>query len=183
MIHIEKEQILEIIPRLKSPLEQYLWIQNEITKRNVSIDREFQRRFNGFYRVRRNSDWQKDFYQLMESSKNKNVSFGEVLDEMYKRTGKMEASFVSKLIATINPEMPIIDKIVFDNLGLTLPSTGIKNRDLIIKGQYQTLINELCFFLQTENGKYLIEQFIKRYPETEISKIKMLDFVIWQIRN
>jgi hypothetical protein len=183
MIHIEKEQIAEIIPKLKNPLEQYLWIQNEVLKRNVSTDREFQKKFNGFYRVRRNSDWQKDFYQLMESSKNKNVTFGEILDEMYKKTGKMEASFVSKLIATINPEMPIIDKIVFDNLGLTLPSTGIKNRDLIIKEQYKTLIRELSFLLQSENGKYLVEQFTIGYPEAKISKIKMLDFVIWQIRD
>jgi hypothetical protein len=183
MICIEKEQIEEIISKIKKPLEQYLWIQKEIFKRDVSTDREFQKKFNGFYRVRRNSDWQKDFYQLMELNKNKNVIFGDVLDDMYKRTERMEASFVSKLVATINPSMPIIDKIVFHNLGLVLPSTGIKNRNSIIKEKYQVLISELSGFLKTENGKYLVEQFCVGYPEAKISKIKMLDFILWQLRN
>lgn len=38
-------------------------------------------------------------------------------------------------------------------------------------------------FLKTENGKYLVEQFVREYPNAKISKIKMLDFVLWQTRG
>ena len=183
MIFLTKQQIDTAIPKVKVGLEKYLWLQNEVSRRNVALDREFQQKFNGFYRVRRNQEWQKEFYKLLEVNKNTNTSFINILSKLYKKTNRIEASFVSKLIATINHKMPVIDKIVFANLNLRLPPTTTKNRILIISEHYQTLNKEFLEFLKTENGRYLVKQFTKKYPKAKITKVKMLDLILWQTRS
>lgn len=183
MIELQKRHIDEAIPKVKIGLEKYLWIQNELYKRNVFKDREFQKKFNGFYRIRRNLTWQNEFYRLLENSKSTPTDFKTTLNKLHKKTARMEASFVSKLIATLDPKQPIIDKVVFTNLGLTLPSINTKNREVIICELYQTLHKELSSYLKTENGKYLVNQFNKSYPLAKITHMKMLDLVLWQTRN
>jgi hypothetical protein len=183
MIILQKPQIDKALPKVKNGPEKYLWLQNEVNKRNVSLDREFQRKFNAFYRVRRNKDWQKEFYKLLEINKGNIIDFYHMLVRFYDKTKKVEASFISKLVATLNPKMPIIDKIVFNNLGLSLPATYKKNRSLIINEQYKILIKEFSDYLQTDNGRYLVERFTKEYPQAKISKVKMLDLILWQTRS
>ena len=41
-----------------------------------------------------------------------------------------------------------------------------------------------CFraFLRTDTGRYLVKRFREEYPHAGISKVKMLDFVLWQAR-
>lgn len=53
-LRLSKEQIKETIssPRIRNGLKNYLWLQSKIRQCNVSIDKEFQRMFNAFYRVR-----------------------------------------------------------------------------------------------------------------------------------
>ena len=184
MINLKKEQIKKALPKIQKGIEQYLWLQKEVVKRNTSKDREFQRKFNDFYKViKRPVEWYVFFYELLETNKNKKVTFGSMFKKLYKKTGKAEASFASKLVATIDPNMPIIDKVVFGHLGLRLPPAGTENRGLEIEKQYQTQHKEFVRFLATENGKYLVKQFTKRYPKAKITKIKMLDFVLWQTRD
>lgn len=183
MIILEKKQIDKAIPKVKEGLEKYLWIQRQINKRNTQNNREFQRKFNSFYRMRRNEEWQKKFYKLLEASKQKEIDFKNILVKLYKETNRVEASFASKLVATINPNMPIIDKIVFGNIGLKLPASYKKDRILIIIEQYYLLLKEFLSFLRTEHGKYLVDRFIKEYPHIKITKIKMLDLILWQTRG
>lgn len=103
-------------------LDKYNYIKENINKCDVSSNLEFQKRFNAFYRVRRDAKWRKLFYTYFESIKNKkNITFDEILDYMYKETGNIEASFCSKLLSTINPNMPIWDQYVLKNLNLEVP--------------------------------------------------------------
>ncbi len=182
-ISLSKIKIRKVLPLISDGLEKYLWIQKEFKKRDVAKNSEFQRKFNGFYKVRRNEDWRKKFYSLLEKNKNTHIEFKDILMDLYKKTGRMEASFASKLIATVNPKMPVIDKIVFKNVGLKLPYTKKRNRHLIIKEQYEILIKKYLFFLKTKEGTYLVKEFNKKYPRVKITKIKMLDLVLWQTRE
>lgn len=51
---------------------------------DVSVDEEFQRTFNGFYRVRRRKpDFYNALYSFLESHKNKKITFIEVLQYFY----------------------------------------------------------------------------------------------------
>ena len=68
MTHIEldREGIDQALPRVLAGLQKYGWLQTELRRRDVSRDREYQKRFNGFYRVRRNAQWQQAFYTMLE---------------------------------------------------------------------------------------------------------------------
>ena len=57
------------LPLVSVGLEKYCQIQADLAKTDVSRDRGFQTRFNSFYRVRRNADWQYGFYTLLEQQK------------------------------------------------------------------------------------------------------------------
>ena len=65
--------------------------------------------YDGFYRVRRNEEWRKYYFKLMQEMRSKDVSFGDILTSINKETGRIEASFSSKLLATINPNYLIWD--------------------------------------------------------------------------
>jgi hypothetical protein len=142
----------------------------------------FRRQFNHFYRVRRKKEWQDKFYELLESFKGAAVSFPDIFDALYRATGRYEASFASKLLATLNPDMPVIDSIVLGNLKLRLPATSSKDRVSRIYQLHSKLLTCFTDYLATEDGKYLVTRFRETYPGIDVSEIKMLDLVLWQTR-
>lgn len=105
-------------------LEGYARIQSTVRETDVSSDADFQRFCNLFYRMRRNAEWQSSYYAIMEREKPiPSTAFGDVLREMHEFTGNVEASFASKMIATLHPDKPIWDSLVFARLGLMLKGT------------------------------------------------------------
>lgn len=91
-------------------LDKYRFLLEQVHQVDVSSDEVFQRTFNGFFMVRRNDVWRKDYYGLFECIKRLgDVSFSYILEELYRLTGNVEASFVSKMLSTLKPEMPIWD--------------------------------------------------------------------------
>jgi len=109
MVELTRTQIEEALPRVARGLEQYLWLQEHRDSGDILTDTVFRRRFNGFYRVRRATKWQDKFYRLLQKKKAQPVTFGQALRALHRATGCYEASFASKLVATIRPEMPVID--------------------------------------------------------------------------
>ena len=91
-----------------------------------------------------------------------------------------EASFASKLVATLDPSQPVIDAFVLQNLGLRLPAYGASNRAGRICEVHRTLVAAFSGFLANEAGNYLVTEFRRAYPGTGITEVKMLDLVLWQ---
>jgi len=181
-VRLEKAQIDTALPRIKPGLNQYLSIQKDRYTGDIRSNRSFKRQFNHFYRVRRGVEWQSHFFPLLESKKSRQTQFSEVFDALHKATNRYEASFASKLLATINPSMPIIDSIVLRNLNLKLPAWNTKNRLARICELHSTLVVYFNEFLSTEKGKYLVQQFHAMYPDADVTGIKILDLVLWQTR-
>ena len=50
-------------------LERYGYIMHNVRAGDVSSDMEFQTKFNGFYRIRRNKEWRDFYYSLFEQAK------------------------------------------------------------------------------------------------------------------
>lgn len=162
-------------------LEKYQRIMHELRRTDVSVDAEFQRNFNGFYRVRqRNKAFYQCYYGYMEMQKdNTELTFREVLLHLYKQTGRMEASFSSKLLATVRPEMPIWDAMVLKNLGLRAPSAYAEGRaDKIVK-----LYDTICQWYQSSEALECAEQFERLFPGTNLTATKKADFILWQTRG
>jgi hypothetical protein len=182
-IPLTERNIEAALPRVAVGLKKYLWLQAQRDACNVRSDPEYRKRFNGFYRVRRGQDWQNHFYGLLEAQKGRTVSFAEVFEALHRATGRYEASFASKLLATIDPNMPVIDSIVLRNLDLRLPAAGSKRRIARIEQLYAGLVNCFKEFLRTDTGRHLVTRFRAAYPDATITEIKMLDLVLWQTRS
>ncbi len=184
-INLSKENIDTALsnPKLEEGLLRYLNIQKLFPAVNVSEDKDFQRYFNTFYKViKRSPEWYRQFYGAFQATRCDRVTLREILEILQNKTHRVEASFGSKLLATIDPSMPVIDSIVLKNLGLRLPYAQDVNRlEKIVKIQEQ-LKSLMTAYIRTSDGKYLIQQFKESFPYAKITKIKMLDLVLWQTR-
>lgn len=159
-----------------------MWLQNELLVRDISNDTEYRKRFGGFYRVRRNVQWRDAFFQILERGKSAPMSFGEALRALHAETGKVEASFASKLVATLDPAQPVIDSVVFKNLGLKLPAAASVDRFSEIQNLHRRLSEIYSDYLASESGRNLVKRFRESYPDAEVTETKMLDLVLWQSR-
>lgn len=178
--------IIEALEATGNGVAQYFSIQQRFKEVDVLQDLEFQRQFNTYYRVRRNPVWQQHYYTIMQEMRQKgpDILFAEVLDRIHYLTGRYEASFASKLVATIDPTKPVIDKHVLANLGLRLPGYAHREtrRDRIVEF-YEQLNNSMRQILDSELGGFITNQFTKMHGDLSFTEIKMLDFVLWQSRG
>ena len=150
---------------------------------DVSADRDFQTAFNGFYQVRRNEEWRKLFYALFEEVKGREPSYEYILRALYEATGNVEVSFSSKMLATINANMPIWDRYVAKNLGLELKGKTKEEQLKCAIDLYDQMVRWYRDFLKTENGRECISEFDRTLPHyTWMSEVKKADFYLWSIR-
>jgi hypothetical protein len=183
-IRLTTTQIDAALPKIEVGLTQYLWLQSQVaTHSRFSEDVEFRKRFNRFYRVRRAAVWQNSFYRLMARTNREQLHFQAVLDLLREATGRLEASFTSKLIATLQPSKPVIDSVVMRNLGLRLPVPTTSDRVAKICELHQRLELMFAAYLRTDEGIYLVKAFTRMYPNAKITDEKKLDLVLWQTRG
>jgi hypothetical protein len=148
----------------------------------ASATQDYERNFNYFYQVRRNAEWRKKFYALFYGMRGNDVSFEHILRTLLAETGKVEASFSSKLAATLDPTLPVIDRHVLSYVGARLPMSvkDPEKRIGIIVGMYTGMGVAFNEFLTRPAGRHLVARFKEEYPETAIHEMKMLDLVLWQ---
>jgi hypothetical protein len=178
-----EEQLQMALVRLEHKMDTYIWLQSRVQLCDVSTDKEFQRKFSGFYRVRRGSQWIEHYFCLMQSSKPNGIDFPNALQELHRLCGQIEASFSSKLVATLDPSKPVIDKFVLKYFGIRLPRRHTKDRESKTIELYRDLCDKYSALTQCPTGKLIREAFDRRYPDLQISELKKLDFVLWQLRS
>lgn len=181
-LNLTATQVRTALPRIAVGLTKYTWLQNEVLVRDVSRDIEYRKRFGGFYRVRRNAKWRDAFFGILERAKSAPVSFGDTLRALHAETGRVEASFASKLVATLDAAQPVIDSVVFRNLGLKLPTGTAAQRFSEIQDLHQGLSEIYSRYLASDDGRNLVQQFRASYPSADVSETKMLDLILWQSR-
>jgi hypothetical protein len=183
-IRLTRAEIDRALRALSKGREDYVWLQTEFRRRDVASDREFQKRFNGFYRVRRNAEWQRAFYDILEGGKSKRPSLAQVLRSLHRVAGRVEASFASKLMATLDPAQPVIDSIVLGNLGLRLPprTETVAQRIDHVVALHARLADSFSGFLKSDTGRFLVKRFGEAYPTDLLTEVKMIDLVLWQTR-
>jgi len=164
-------------------LDQYRYIMEHVNIVDVSINKDFQRIFNGFYIVRRNEEWRKCYYEYFEKIKKETPTFASVLIHLYECTGNIEPSFSSKMIASIFPEKPIWDRYVVQNLGIQLHGASKQEKIRNAISLYEKIEKWYDEFLQTEKALECIEVFDRLLPDYKwLSSIKKIDCILWSIR-
>lgn len=163
-------------------LKTYKEIQDTFNKIDVSTDKDFQKKFNGFYKVRRDNNWRKYYYDLFEKVKKDPYiqTFEYILNSIYQGTGKFEPSFSSKMLATLNPNYPIWDQYVLKNTGIEPPS--VKNINSLV-ATYKEIEVWYKKFIVPPAGKTCIAEFDKNFPDyNNINDVKKIDFLLWAKR-
>lgn len=108
-------------------IDKYNHIMANIQKTDVYKDQEFRRIYCSYYGLNRNTsiDFQEKYFGYMQDNKNdKTLNYKDVIRGLYKITKRVDYSFSSKLLHTINPDMPILDKHLMRLLGFQLKSIG-----------------------------------------------------------
>lgn len=182
-IEISKSNLKNALDRLDESVYRYCEIKKKCKGSRNFKNPTFRKSFNGFYRIRRSKVWQDYYYeQLAKGAKKGNLSFDNLLKKLHKQTGKIEASYCSKLIATIDPSKPVIDKYVLKNIGAKLPHSKSKNRMEKICGLYEEMCMKYSEFLKTDFGKQSVKEFNERFNKCKVHDTKILDFILWKMR-
>lgn len=153
---------------------------------NVQTNRDFQRAFNGFYKIRqRPKSFYRALYGYLEKNKNKEISFEQALSFFYRKFNRFEPSFSSKVVATINPNLPVWDSVVIKKLKLEVPKNNL-NKAVRLKKMvlvYDDLIRWYIDFLKTNEARRVIKSFDRKVNAPNITDIKKADLILWQTRS
>ena len=183
MVALSQAQVEAALARVEPGLRKYCSIQARLSCCDVSVERDFQRQFDHFYRVRRNEEWRKSFFRLMERAKRCGISFPQALDTLQRENGKFEVSFASKLVATVNPAKPVVDKYVRKHFNLSLPYSKAKDRFERAVNLYELLTDRFAELLASPTGSMILHCFDHRYADVDLTALKKVDLVLWQIRG
>ncbi|PJZ65371.1 hypothetical protein CH371_13320 [Leptospira wolffii] len=172
------------LPKIAEGLKKYERLMERFLRSDISKDGDFQREFNHFYRLRRGEAFRKIYFEYMESKKKERHSFEETLLDLKAKTenGRIEASFASKLVATLDSKQPIWDSIVVRNLRLEVPKASDPDRVKKIVRLYSEIKRQYDDYLSSEEGRKTVLLFNSTYPQNTISDIKKIDFILWQTR-
>ena len=145
-------------------------------------DAQFQRLFTGFFRVRRDETWRAAYYRLFAKYAEANDGLFLLLWDIHSATGRVEASFASKILALIDPDRPIWDKYVLKNLGIKPPAqyldTGV--RIGMICDKMNTIQKAYERLSARQDMVDALAWFDADFPfAREISRMKKMDFLLW----
>lgn len=186
MNDLTEQEITEAIVEKALGLKKYDSIMETFKEKKIDEDVEgFQTDFDAFYKIRNDVTWRAKYFKFMEENKgNNNLSFEKVINAISDE--RVEASFASKLLATIKPEQPIWDQYVLKFFGEN-PQLKSKDKDDRIEEaieKYKILEEKFNEFKDSSDGKLCIDTFDKLAPHyTHINKTKKIDFILWCMRD
>lgn len=170
---------------IRSGVDRYCRIMSLFNGGAGCVDAAFQRLYTGFYRVRRSASWAESYFSLMSDfSRRGGSDFGTILKAVDAIPGSgVELSFSSKMLATINPKMPIWDSQVKNALGLSdIPQHGSKEfREEQAITLYAKLRGEFACLLADKDVKREIAAFDALLPDyaSRLTDEKKLDYLLW----
>ena len=191
---MERSEIIDNSFGRKFGFEKYKEILELASETDLSGDllARFERLFNDYYDVRRNEDWRNIFYSyFLENRSNKELTFEQIIEYLYDnaktnhgRKYPVEASFSSKMLSVINPNMPIIDSQVLKNMGLTIAGKNPLEKSESAKVVYKTICDRYNGFLKSPECQMAIEYFDLYFPNyKEFSIVKKLDWFLWSMER
>ena len=168
-------------------LSAYDYLQRSLRSTNVFDDKEFQRRFNGFYRMRqRKREWYDYFYLTLENVKfDREITFEGILRRTFENMGRVEPSFSSKMLATVRPDMAVYDSYLRDNLSIIVPKQ-FQRPEIRIDGfiaAYDQLQERMLELIGDPRFNELRTRFDLCLPKySHFTDMKKMDLILWQMR-
>lgn len=190
---LNKDIITEIVEQTivdRFELQSYLKIMELIKSPTFRADDDFRKAFNRFYKIRQKPQiWYDRYYELLEEQRHSKRTYKELLELMYEANNSIEVSFISKLIATYEPDKPIWDKYVLINLGMSANWERARAfpRDTRIEIAikiYSIIKQWYTEFIPSSQGQACIAEFDRLLPhyKTQLTPVKKIDYLLWSKR-
>jgi len=162
---------------------KYDFLMKRFLKTDVSKDEEFQKKFTGFYHIRRSKElFLKRYYTYMEFLKGKTFSYEDIIREVNTFLGTIEPSFSSKMLATLNPNMPVWDQYVLLNAGIEKPQPYSVTINKCVR-TYEKVVEFYSKLLDSDESNEMIRLFDEKMPSYNyFTPIKKIDLMLWQKR-
>uniref|UniRef100_UPI0035C75EA3 hypothetical protein n=1 Tax=Sphingobium yanoikuyae TaxID=13690 RepID=UPI0035C75EA3 len=125
------------------------------------------------------------FYELFEDEKSRSDrNFERVLTALHNATGRIEASFASKLHATIDPHMPVYDSWVRLNMSLKARSGPAQLRVPALCADYESIASSYAWIMGQPDYAHVRAAFDDALPDLrDIGDVKKVDLLLWQSRS
>ena len=120
---LDTDRAIQNLRKRTKEMRQYAELIYTVSRVDVSEDTGFQKKFTAFYGIRRDSEWNRIYFELFEECKanplNKPAKvrpvFNSILRELYERTGRIEPAAASAMIATVDPSKPVWDSLILSH--------------------------------------------------------------------
>lgn len=199
---LTEEEIREALKSRVDGIKTYEKIMKRIYKIKEGkdeIDEDFKNDYKNFYKMNMARSLKEEFYNkyfgyMKEQIRNDSLEFGTVLNALFdKSINRVEASFSSKLLATINPDKPVWDRNVLntlkDNGDVDIIPRSRKNK----KRQIDETIKTYCKLEDVLKREYLEaitadgKKYVEIFDETldkdidvkNITEMKKIDLILW----
>ena len=189
MATIEIPQVKDTLPKIATGLKKYISLQDRFHNVNVSENRQFQEDYTGFFGMHwKSEEFRAAYFRFMEERKHDmGLTFDSVLNHLHGIEGSVEASFASKLLAMVKPDMPVLDSHVRENLGIEKPAWCANPQTRIEHGIaiYQAIREWYKNHFKSGEAAEWLKLFDEHYPDAKgkISDVKKIDLILWQIRD
>lgn len=149
---------------------------------------EYQKNYVSYYRVRRDEHWLAEYFSYMQKQVgNPKVTFEKILRKISNVPHRIkngigatiEASFASKMLATLDQNCPIWDRRVAKVVGVRYDQ--LRELKDYVK-VYDKLTEKVNAFRQTDAGSKCIEEFNRTFPDfVDINPVKKIDLYLWKM--
>lgn len=202
--NISVERIKNALKDRAKGISTYIELMKAIEKDELT--NEFKEKFKKFYGMKRckfSDEFYNKYFEYLDKYRKKNnpnykkIEFSEVIHDIWKTktSNRVEASFSSKLLASINNEKPVWDSNVFSWMKMTRPAS-IKDKNKQIEktiSKYKDLEDEIYaeFFDTNKIDKadkcihIFDETFYEMFKEKSdlkyITPMKKIDLILWSL--
>lgn len=186
-IEIDSQEFIENMFVAALKIDDYLAIVEAVQQTGFIADKDFQKKFNAFFRIRQRSNaWYEKYYELLQEQVKAERSFECILQALYNVNGKIEVSFSSKLIAAADPTKPIWDSNVLGKLGCVQEWKDVEKKTPEERIQravqiYNCMNEAYDKFIASEEGRACIGKFDRILPryKDKLSNVKKVDYILW----
>lgn len=190
-LSFSQASIINKLEKRKNDVDRYFYITSVFEQNEpISDNEEFKETYKTFYVMRTAGLSQQHFDKYFELLDGQVNNLERILNELYeiktlKQQNSLQFSFATKLLHTVNNNLPIYDNQVKKTLGLPDPFKYSDNsrykKTKAILTYYENLKMIYRQLLEKASIKKLIEDIRNKFGWTadQISDVKILDFILW----
>ena len=167
----------------RGSVEKVLALMEVRTNPALATDHDYQRTFNGHYRMgRKTGAFYRYFFSMLQEAADapSPPSLETTLQTLHAHTGERHLSFGTKMLATITDDAVIFDRNVAGHFGV--PSTPLPRQDWLSEAvrRYEEIRRGIQAFTQTPEWQQVRALFDDRFPKAaHLSEIRKADLIIW----